>query len=211
MATPAASPLQTTREERRTLLSRHFIAIVEELIEGGEAFSDISVERLIKAANISRSTFYAYFEDKGDLLRGMAVDVIAELAATGATWWAMPADAGKDALREALRPTIETYVRHQALLGAVLEASAYDPRIRAEHQRLIAETADALARHIAEHQRDGSIAADLDPERSSRWLLWMFERGTYQLLPSASPEEVGHLLDALTTLVWRSLYAGCRD
>ena len=69
------------------MLSRHFVSVVEELVENGVRYADLSVEAIITAGGISRSTFYVYFEDKGDLLVAMAQDVIGDLVADGASWW----------------------------------------------------------------------------------------------------------------------------
>ena len=38
----------------------------------------------------------------------------------------------------------------------------------------------------------------------------MIERGLYQLVSPASDREAARLLDSLTDLVWRALYAGYR-
>src|SRR5689334_20504817 len=79
MPSPPARPLKPPFEERRARLSRMFVEVVEELLEAGESWQDISVERLINAVDISRSTFYVYFQDKGDLLRAMINDTTADL------------------------------------------------------------------------------------------------------------------------------------
>jgi len=55
-----------------------------------------------------------------------------------------------------------------------------------------------------------SADPELDPRRSARWLIWMIERGLYQLVSPAGSREAERLLDSLTHLVWRSLYAGYR-
>jgi len=208
MATP--SPLQRTPEERRALLARHFVEVAEPLLEAGESYADLSVESLIKAGGISRSTFYAYFEDKGDLLSAMAADVIAELFEAGRSWWDLPDDGDKQALREALRPALETQRRHRAILGAVAESAAYDPRVREQHTRLVSEVAANLATHVRGAQRRGAACPDLDAVRVARWLIWMHERGLHQLVTPAAPAEAGKLLDALTDIVWRTLYEGYR-
>src|SRR6516225_2261443 len=63
------------------MLSRHFVSVVENLVENGVRYADLSVEAIITAGGISRSTFYVYFDDKGDLLVAMAQDVISDLLA----------------------------------------------------------------------------------------------------------------------------------
>jgi len=205
-----ARPLQPPREERRSLLARHFVEAVEPLLEAGESYSEISVERLITAVDISRSTFYVYFDDKGDLLRAMAEDVTRDLAEAGSSWFELPTDATKDDLRNALRPLFDTYRRHQTLLGAITEAASYDARVREQHLLLVAEAVAGLEDHIKTQQRAGAAAPELDPVRTAKWLTWMHERGLYQMVGQASAAEVRRLLDAMTDLVWRTLYAGYR-
>src|SRR5262245_6679362 len=90
------SPLKVSRPERRTVLGRHFIATIEPRLEAGEAFGDLSVERLAKTASISRSTFYVYFEDKGDLLGVMAENLISDMFDAAQAWWSFPPDGGKE-------------------------------------------------------------------------------------------------------------------
>ncbi|HYF27872.1 MAG TPA: TetR/AcrR family transcriptional regulator [Baekduia sp.] len=210
MARSSASPLQPSHAERRALLSRHFVDAVEPLLEAGEQYADISVERLIKAVDISRSTFYVYFEDKGELLSAMAEDVTRDLADAGSAWFELAHDAGKDGLREALRPLFDTYRRHQALLGAVSEVASYDARVRERHLALVQTAISGLERHLIDAQAAGAAAPELDPRRTAAWLTWMHERGLHQLAAPASPEEAGRLLDAMTDLVWRALYSGYR-
>jgi AcrR family transcriptional regulator len=168
------------------------------------------VERLIRAGGVSRATFYAYFEDKGALLSAMAEDVIAELFAAGESWWSFPDDGDKAALREALRPALETQRKHKAILGTVADTAAYDPRVREQHLHLVGEVASRLAAHVRGAQKRGTACPDLDAVRVARWLIWMHERGLHQLVTPAAPGEAGKLLDALTDIVWRTLYAGYR-
>jgi AcrR family transcriptional regulator len=211
MTPPATRPLQPPHEERLARLSRHFVEVVEPLLERGESYADLSVERLIQAADISRSTFYVYFEDKGDLLRAMAADITVDLAAAGASWFALDSGATRDDLREALRPLFETYRRHRSILGAVSEAAAYDARVREQHKLLVERAVTELSEHIAAQQRRGAAAPELHPRRTAQWLTWMHERGLYQLVAPAEEAEAEDLLETMTDIAWRTLYEGYRD
>lgn len=210
MNTLSTHPLKPSKAERQAALARHFVGVVEELIEGGEPYADLSVERIIKAGGISRATFYAYFEDKGDLLGALAADVIGELFEAGRSWWSFPDDGSKEDLRAALGPAIETYRRHHAILGAAADAAAYDARVREQHERLVSEVAASLAAHIRAAQRSGSACPELDPKRTAGWLIWMHERGLHKLVSRAGTAEAERLLGALTDVVWRTLYEGYR-
>jgi TetR/AcrR family transcriptional regulator, ethionamide resistance regulator len=206
----SSKPLKPDREERRAFLAGHFVEMVEPWLEAGESYADISVERLITAVDISRSTFYVYFDDKGDLLRAMAEDVTRDLAEAGAVWFTLSITATKKDLRAALKPLFDTYRRHRTLLGAITETASYDARIREQHLTLVETAVTGLTGHIKEHQKAGAAAAELDASRTARWLTWMLERGLYQLVAPASDAEAARLLTTMTDLVWRTLYAGHR-
>lgn len=205
-----ANPLHRTHDDRRGLLSRHFIAVLEPLIEQGEQYPGLSVERIIRAGGIARSTFYAYFADKGELLSAMAEDVISDLFEAGRSWWALPNDATRAQLRAALTPALEVQRRHRAILEAVADTAAYDPRVRERQLLLINEVVANLARHISEAQAARSACPDLDPVRTAQWLIWMHERGLHQLVGPAGERETEQLLESLTDIVWRTLYQGYR-
>jgi TetR/AcrR family transcriptional regulator, ethionamide resistance regulator len=188
------------------MLSRHFVSVVEGLVENGVRYADLSVEAIITAGGISRSTFYVYFDDKGDLLVAMAQDVIGDLLADGASWWELPVEATREDLRKALRVPIDTYRKHQTILGAIAETAAYDPRAQEQQQNLIDQVVAALTRYIGGAQGAGVADARLDPARTAQWLIWMIERGLYQLVGTADDDEVKHQLDALVEIVWRVVY-----
>lgn len=188
------------------MLSRHFVGLVEQLVRDAGSYSDVSVEAIIKAGGISRSTFYVYFADKGDLLVAIAHDVIADLVASGNAWWQLPTDASRDDLRRALRAPIDTYREHRTILATVTETAAYDPRVREQQQLLVDRVVSALADYICNAQRNGAIDATLDVNRVAQWMVWMFERGLYQLIGGADDEETDRLQDSLTDIVWRVIY-----
>src|ERR1700741_4920570 len=141
---PPPRPLQLSRPQRRNMLSRHFVSVVEDLVENGPRYADLSVEAIITAGGISRSTFYVYFEDKGDLLVAMAQDVIGDLLADGASWWELPVGATREDLHKDLRVPIDHYRKHRTILGTVAETAAYDPRVREQQRKLIDQVVTAL-------------------------------------------------------------------
>lgn len=197
-----ASETVNPRERRRLRLARDFIGEVAPLLEAGEQYSDISVERLITAVGVSRSTFYSYFSDKAALLAAMAEDVTIDLAEAGATWFEIGVPESEDAIRDALRPLFATYREHRQILRSITDAASYDSGIRDLHQALVAQATAGLVAHLVTLGR-----SDLDATRIAQWLVWMLERGLYHLVAEASPEETDRQLDAVAELLWRALYA----
>jgi hypothetical protein len=53
--------------------------------------------------------------------------------------------------------------------------------------------------------------AHLDAARTAQWLIWMIERGLYQLVGTADDEEVERQLDSLVEIVWRVVYLSGRE
>jgi AcrR family transcriptional regulator len=207
---PVGKPFAVNREERRRQLARHLLPVVEKIAAKGEPYGDISVERIIKAGNISRSAFYNYFDDKIDLLAAMAEDAIASLIASGDAWWELPHDGTKADLRAAIRVPLANYRGAHVIFGALTEVATYDERVRTQQAYLMDSVATGMATHLAEAQRRGSADPTLDPLRSAKWICWMLERGLYTMVNPADEVEAELLLDAATDLIWNAFYATSR-
>src|SRR3954469_4925475 len=91
-----------SRESRRDELRVRLLEVVERLLAEGEGFTEISVERLVAEAGMARSTFYVYFEDKGDLLRAWFAEITDELRGAASTWWQLRTAPSYEAVRAAL-------------------------------------------------------------------------------------------------------------
>lgn len=206
MSTLSKNPLRKAQPERREELVRHFIQAIEPVIEAGTAFTDLSVEQIIRAGGISRATFYAYFDDKGDLLRAMALGVGQDISATGIAWWDIVGDeVSEETLREGFRPAIDAYMRHRVLMRSVAEMAAYDPKVREVYGQLMRDTTEHLTVHITDRLARGLLPADTDAARTATWIVWMLERGLYQAV-SVEPESAEAWLNSVVRIVWSALY-----
>jgi AcrR family transcriptional regulator len=198
------------RAARREQIIAKLLDAVERLLESGESFTEISVERLVTEAGISRSTFYVYFEDKGTLLRALSADVITQLTGAARVWWELPPGAPREDVRRAMDGIVAAYRPHALLMGAVVDASSYDTGVRDEFGGMLDGIVGAVAEHIRHGQQQGSIRSGLDPQAVAGWLTWMTERGLYQLVRHADDKGIDRFADALTTIVWNTLYDGTR-
>ena len=201
---------RATRRERRDTVRDQLLAAIERLVERGESYTELSVERLVEEAGISRSTFYVYFADKGELLGSLAEDSIAAMIEAGRWWWELPPSALKEDVQGALRTVFDTYLEHRGLFAAVVEVAGYDSAVREQFGGLMERVIDELADHIRRGQDAGYVHEDLDPQRTAAWLCWMAERGLYQLVAGADEHQREALLQALTDIVWHTLYEGKR-
>lgn len=199
-----------TRAQRRDEIRSKMLTAVEEMLAEGESFTELSVERLVARAGVARSTFYVYFEDKGELLRGWLEDITGELDAVAKRWWSLDADASRDDLRGALAAVLGVYRPHTPLMAAAFDAAAYDPAVRETVMTLMTFNTAGLRKHIKAGQRDGFVDPDLQANEVALWLTWMAERGLHQLVRGADDATFDRLLDAYTTIIWNTLYAPCR-
>jgi len=201
---------QSSRAARRDEIRNRLLGVVERLLEDGESYTELSVERLVGEAKMSRSTFYVYFEDKGDLLSAWFGEITEEIENAARDWWALDADATRDDLRAALSKIVKTYKPHTTLMAAVYDAAAYDPGVRELVEGMMNWNVAGLRNHIRAGQKAGFIDPDLLPQQTAAWLQWMAERGLHQLVRNATPAEVERLIDAYTSIVWNTLYAPAR-
>ena len=201
---------QSSRAQRREEIRDRLRTAAEELMASDESYTELSVERIVREAGISRATFYVYFEDKGDLLRALAEDFIDRILEAASTWWELPADATKKDLRNAMQAIFDAYIPHKVVMAAVVEVASYDAALRELFGELLSRTIAGVAAHIETGQAEGYVERGLDPERTAAWLTWMAERGLYQLVAPASGTAIERLLDAITDITWNTLYASTR-
>jgi AcrR family transcriptional regulator len=199
-----AEPLDRRHIERRQLTARRLLPAVERLLEHSR-YAEISVEQLVGEADISRSTFYNYFEDKSDLLRALTADVMAAITDASRVWWMLNPDASREQLRDALGHLFGMYSPHAAMMEAVSDSMAHDPRVREEFTAFMVRGAQGVANYIREGQRAGVFRAGIEPELAAAWLTWMFERGLSKLGRSAEEHDPESVVTALTDLLWKAL------
>lgn len=198
-----------SRAERREAIGNRLFAIVERLLAEGAVFSEISVEQLITEADIARSTFYVYFEDKGALMIELMERVTKAVGDAANDWFHLPPAATRADLRKALARLAAAYRQHGRMMSAVIEAAAYDPRVQEEYAAVMARRCEDMNRNFIPQQRDGYIRSDIDLAAVTPWLAWMFERGLNQLIEQdgAMSESA---LDGATSVIWQTLYEGTR-
>lgn len=197
------------RSENLRLLTR----ALSELLAEGAGFTELSVERLVTRAGVSRSTFYAQFGDKGTLLRELTGDLVTRLLAAGRGWWAEEAPASRAELRERVAVIVDTYRPHAELMRAVTDTSGHDPAVREVFRELTGRYISELTEHIEHGQRAGTVRADLPAGAVAEMLTWTAERGFGQMLRHPAhdadpPSDVTDVVDAFTAIAWSTLYEG---
>ena len=144
------SPAPTDRRVRRTreLLRGAFLSLIAE-----KGYDRITVQDILDRADVGRSTFYAHYRDKEDLLRGGFEDIRAALAAERDTAESEPG-AGDDA--ELLEPLLAVFTHvegHRQFWGPLSRKGGADLITR-----LLRESVDDLVRrHLQSHLQGSAI------------------------------------------------------
>jgi TetR/AcrR family transcriptional regulator, ethionamide resistance regulator len=191
------------REARRRALQGKLLPAVEELLREGRSYAELSVEEIIRRAGVPRTTFYAYFGDKRELLLRLARLQEADLVDALSAWQPTGEDLGT-ALRDLLRAFLRRN-QERPLLRTITEAAYYDATVRAawlqEQDLIIARIEDFLRR-----ERDaGRVPADLPLGAAASALHWMVQQTCFQEMVARRRLDEEDYLDAIVKLWTRGV------
>ncbi|MFF8096918.1 TetR/AcrR family transcriptional regulator [Streptomyces sp. NPDC016675] len=192
--------------DRRALLEERILTVIEELLQGGVTYTELSVEQIAQAAGISRSTFYLYFRDKVDVLLRLSVCLRSESYAIAAAWRPTGAEGGLAGLTRTYELIMRHYRKYAALLAAIGEVAAYDPAVREAwgvYQRQFIENTIAV---LKEEQAAGRTSAVIDPELAAKVIV---QGGGQVIARQVADGDGAHDLDVareLATGYWYGVY-----
>jgi AcrR family transcriptional regulator len=194
-------------QARRDALRAQVLSIVEQQLRSGATYADIGVASVVAEAGISRSTFYAYFVDKTNLLRTWYEEFTQVILSAAQAWWSLDGTATKEELRAALERIMDAYRAHPELMAATHEAIGSDHGVREAVDAAMRLYIDGLRAHVEAGQAGGFIDPSLPAAETAYWLQWMAERGLHQMARAQSKPRQDRLADAYASIVWNTLYA----
>lgn len=173
------------------------------LLAEGRSFAALKVEEIAQRAGLGRTNFYFYFSDKQALLKRLAREAADELYVEADRWWHGAGD-GAEELARIIEPIVTLWIRHRAVLGAVVQTAAVDDEIRELWWSIVTRFVDAT-RIRMEHEQDAGRAMDLAPQETAFCLVWMTERACFQHVQSGgtAPDQLAR---SLTDIWLRSVY-----
>ena len=203
MGSVTRKPRATAAAERRPAIEAKLLEATERLLSDGTPYTELSIQQLCSEAGIARSTFYVYFRDKADLVARLAEEMVGQLGEAASKWW--QPDASRDELLAATRSVIEIYRAHGALFAALTETAVYDAEMRAMQVALVERNARPLAEMISAGQRNGSVR-EVHTEETVAALSWMLQGSCYHLALGADEAGIERLAEAVTGIIWHSIY-----
>lgn len=205
MTAPVAPDIRPRRGRPATAAAR-ILEATERLLEQGERFVELPVERVLDEANVSRSSFYAHFADKSALLLAMAESTLTELSAKGESWWQAPHSENPQAAADTVLDIIRIYRMHAPLITAISDAVAYDQTIR-ELWRVRREAlAAGAASAIRQDQQQGLVPADLDVERTASLVTLLVDQAVIDHIQHGNRRDDRKVADAVARMGWLAYY-----
>lgn len=205
-----AETAQKHGQARRDELRARVLSIVEQHLRSGVTFADIGVASVVAEAGISRSTFYAYFVDKTNLLRTWYAEFTQVILDAAQAWWSLDGTANKQDVRGALERIMDAYRAHPELMAATHEAIGTDHGVRDAVDASMRHYIDGLRTHIETGQAGGFVDPSLPAAETAYWLQWMAERGLHRMARADSGPSQERLAQAYASIVWNTLYAPTR-
>lgn len=165
MASITRTSTQTVR--RRTDTERRILEAAERLLTDGASFTELGVQRIVAEAGVARSSFYAHFEDKTDLLLALTPRISATALEAHATWDPASDDAFASML-DGFVAIVSHYREHAEILAAVLQVAGYDDRVAAQWDAEVAVFRRRTERWLDAERTAGRTAPDLDSPSAAR-------------------------------------------
>ena len=178
-----------------------------ERLLAGASLEDLTVGQLAREADVSRASFYFYFESKQAVLAALLDAVVGEVAEAAAPWLERADTPPAEALRQALAGSVDVWRRHGAVLRAAVESSRSSPEIGELWRSQIGAFIDAAAAQIRRDRDAGVAPADgLDPHALAAALIWMNERTLYVMTLEGDPSRDPQLVETLAAVWLRAVY-----
>jgi AcrR family transcriptional regulator len=168
------------RRRRPEEAERAILAAARAFLEQ-HPFREMKVESVMARTGLSRPAFYAYFDDRYDLVTRLLEGIGGLLFALDRRWLVGDPGAGRAEsvriLREGLVGGAETFRRYGPVLRAISDAASYDERVEEMYRSgLLGRLVAAVAGRIARDVEAGLSPAELDPQETARALVLMTER-----------------------------------
>ncbi|MET9111299.1 TetR/AcrR family transcriptional regulator [Streptomyces zhihengii] len=145
---------------------------LERLLVSGLPFCEISIQRILQEAGVSRATFYAHFTGKSDVLVRLCDELRRSLLALARRWDPGADGDGVGRFTRFFREVIAMHRAHARVLGAVREAASYDPAVKDFYTSDLEGFDEVVLRTLLSEQAAGTTAADLDVVTASRIIVW---------------------------------------
>ena len=185
-----------TRETRDKLLR-----VAREVFEE-DGFDGASISRIVETANVSRGTFYLYFESKEDIFRTLAEELLAQVVSLQRP---LDEDDPVATIRRAIAAFVAYYRDHVRLMAVLEQIATHDAGFRTLRRDMRRGVAERAVRFIAGMQRRGLVPATVDPRIAATALTGMIDRFAYVWLVLEEDFDEDEVVETLTRLWFQAI------
>ena len=200
---PSITRRRTPDLPRHASAEAGILEATRRLLTGSASFTELGVQRISAEAGVARSTFYAHFRDKTDLLMRLASSMIATSFDIASAW--EPTD-GVERLADVFLQVIGNYRENANVLRAITEVGGYDATVREFWDKQIARFTDRTIAVLRDEQDAGSTAADVDLASASQIIVTGGERAIFDHISVADPSTDATYARELALTWWYGVY-----
>ncbi|GAA1878120.1 TetR/AcrR family transcriptional regulator [Asanoa iriomotensis] len=193
----AASPGRPTSAEADIL------AATRRLLTAGANFTELGVQQIATEAGVARSTFYAHFRDKVDLVMRLASDMVTTSFGVASAW--TPAD-GLDGMASGFRDVLRIYREHAAVVRAINEVAGYDATVRDFWNDGLTQFVDRTTALLRAEQQAGRVATSVDLVSVARLIVIGGERAIVDHITLREPAADAAFAHELAQTWWYGVY-----
>ena len=185
-----------TRETRDKLLR-----VAREVFEE-DGFDGASISRIVEGANVSRGTFYLYFESKEDIFRTLADEMLGQIVELQ-----RPLDTVDpiETIRHSIASFVAYYRDHARLMAVLEQVATHDEGFRALRRDMRRGVAERAVKFIASLQKRGVVPATVDPRYAGTALTGMIDRFAYVWLVLEEDFDEPDVVENLTRLWYQAI------
>lgn len=212
MDAPAPPPRRRPRAHTGDQAVEKAVFAATEKLLATTPLHEISVAQIIAEAELSRASFYHYFSSKHDVVTALMTkifrDMFSETHAQLESEWTDPAAA----LRNSLRPAMESWFTHRAVISAVLENQHAVPDLAKVWSAVSEPFRAVLAAQIAQQRAIGRAPDGLPAEVIAAMMVSAAERIFYVGSTGTDPRlrTASHRLDATVAICLAAIYGDPR-
>jgi TetR/AcrR family transcriptional regulator, ethionamide resistance regulator len=189
---------------------REAILDATEYLLAQQRFDELSVANILSAAQVSRASFYFYFENKYAVLGDLVRRTVKQAQAVAEPWVEGDTGSPEHTLRQGTRQGLQLWTQHAPVLRAIVENWRSDERLAALWTEMMEGFTMAATRRI-EHDRTTGRApiTGVDAFTLASTLTWMSER-IYYLAAIGHPafHDEQQVIDVLTDIWLSAIYNG---
>lgn len=190
------------RRHRRSVRSRILETTTDLLDE--RPWADVSIDDVMTASGLSRTSFYRHFDDRQDLIFTLLADVGEHTGAPARRWLEATGDPAK-AVRAAVAELADVYAAHGPVLRAIAEAAAHDAEIDDAYHQLADAFIETVASRIAADVAAGRSRIT-NPTETARALVWMNERYLTETMGRVPQGDADHAATVLGEIWVHTIY-----